>query len=182
MRRQAAVAVAIDVRAPHGIIFVERAAHLRDHPGQIGLPGGSVDPADDGDLERTVTRELFEEVGVARERVRLIDRLPQISQRNNTFDVTPFVAVIAPGPYTIDGNETAGMFTIPLQIVLSDALRPGTVDVGAVVVETTLLDFEGRRIWGLTGSILRSFAEAWRDPATGLRAAVEQALASSSAP
>ena len=175
-RRKAAVAVAINARPPHGLIFVERASHLRDHPGQIGLPGGGVDPEDRGDLERTVIRELHEEIGVERERVRLVGRLAEVSQRVNTFDVTPFVAVIAPGPFTIDGSETAGMFTIPLTVVLSDALRKGTIDVAERIVDTYLLDYDGRRIWGLTGRILQLFAEAWHDAQTGLRAAVEEAF------
>jgi Pyruvate/2-oxoacid:ferredoxin oxidoreductase gamma subunit/ADP-ribose pyrophosphatase YjhB (NUDIX family) len=112
LRRKAAVAVAVNARPPHGVIFVERASHLRDHPGQIGLPGGRVDAADGDDLRRTVLRELHEEIGVTPERVTIVGNLAQVSQRVNTFDVTPFVAVIAPGPFTIDGSETAGMFTM----------------------------------------------------------------------
>jgi 8-oxo-dGTP pyrophosphatase MutT (NUDIX family) len=175
-RRKAAVAVAIDVRPPHGIIFVERASHLRDHPGQIGLPGGSVDPADGGNLEKTVLRELFEEVGVDRGRVRILGRLPEVSQRVNTFDVTPFVVAVAPGPFTIDGDETAGMFTIPLAVVLSDRLHRGTIELAERTVDTYLLDYDGRRIWGLTGRILRLFAKAWNDPHGGIREALEGAL------
>lgn len=175
-RRKAAVAVAIIAAPPFGIIFVERADHLRDHPGQIGLPGGGVDPVDGGDFEHTVLRELREEVGVTPARVRIVGRLPMVSQHVNTFDVTPFVAVVAPGPLTIDGNETAGVFTIPLDVVISDALGLGTVAVGERIVESFILDYDQRRVWGLTGRILRSFAEAWHDPATGLRAAVEAEL------
>lgn len=176
-RRTAAVAVAILNAPPFGIVFVERAAHLRDHPGQIGLPGGGVDPEDDGDLERTVLRELREEVGIAAERVRIVGRLPMRSQQVNTFDVTPFVAVVAPGRLTIDASETAGVFTIPLDVIISDALGRGTVAVGDRLVETFILDYDERRVWGLTGRILRSFAQAWHDPANGLRAAVEAELA-----
>jgi 8-oxo-dGTP pyrophosphatase MutT (NUDIX family) len=176
VRRKAAVAVAIMGAPPYGIVFVERAAHLRDHPGQIGLPGGRVDPEDGGDLERTALRELREEVGIAPERVRIIDRLPMVSQRVNTFDVTPFVAVVAPGPLTIDASETAGVFTIPLAVVVSDALGSGTVTVGERIVETFILDYDEKRVWGLTGHILRSFADAWHDPASGLRAAVKAEL------
>jgi 8-oxo-dGTP pyrophosphatase MutT (NUDIX family) len=170
------VAVAIMGKPPYGIVFVERAAHLRDHPGQIGLPGGRVDPEDGGDLERTALRELREEVGIAPERVRIVDRLPMVSQRVNTFDVTPFVAVVAPGPLTIDASETAGVFTIPLAVVVSDALGSGTVTVGERIVETFILDYDEKRVWGLTGHILRSFADAWHDPASGLRAAVKAEL------
>ncbi len=129
-RRIAAVTIAIIAAPPHGVLFVERAAHLRDHPGQIALPGGSADPADGGDLERTALRELREEVGVAPERVTILARLPLVRQtRANNFDVTPFVATVAPGGFTIDGTETAGMFTIPLEVIVGDALRAGTVEI-----------------------------------------------------
>ena len=39
-RRPAAVVLGIFEEPPHGVIFIERAAHLRNHAGQIGLPGG----------------------------------------------------------------------------------------------------------------------------------------------
>jgi hypothetical protein len=55
-------------------------------------------------------------------------------------------------------------------------LRKGTIDVAERVIDTYLLDYDGRRIWGLTGRILQLFAEAWSEPEAALRAAVEQAL------
>lgn len=177
VRRTAAVSVAILRTPPHGVLFIERAAHLRDHPGQIALPGGSVDPDDGGDLRRTALRELSEEVGVAQERVTILGQLPVARQtRANNFDVTPFVAVVAPGPLTIDGTETAAVFTIPLAVIVEE-LTHGTHTIGELTIETYLLDYESRRVWGLTGHILRSFVEAWNDPANPLRAAVEAALA-----
>ena len=175
-RRTAAVVIAIVTAPPHGVVFVERAAHLRDHPGQIALPGGSVDPADEGDLRRTALRELREEVGVAPERVTILGELPMVRQRVNNFDVTPYVAALAPGPLTIDGTETAAVFTIPLHTILGDALREGTVTIGERSIETYLLEYETRRVWGLTGRILRSFVDAWNNAANPLRAAVEGAL------
>ena len=65
VRRKAAVAVAIMGAPPYGVVFVERAAHLRDHPGQIGLPGGRADPEDGGDLRRTVLREICQRLEAA---------------------------------------------------------------------------------------------------------------------
>jgi hypothetical protein len=96
--------------------------------------------------------------------------------RANNFDVTPFVASVEPGPLTIDGTETAAVFTIPLDVIV-EHLQPGTHVFGEHSVETYLLDYESRRVWGLTGHILRSFVEAWNDAANPLRAAVESALA-----
>jgi len=171
VRRTAAVVIAIQAKPPHGVVFIERAAHLRDHPGQIALPGGSVDAQDGGDLRRTALRELGEEVGIAADRVTILAELPMVRQtRANNFDVTPFVASIAPGPLTIDGTETAAVFTIPLDVIF-EHLQPGTHVVGEQSIETYLLDYESRRVWGLTGSILRSFVEAWNDDANPLRSA-----------
>jgi 8-oxo-dGTP pyrophosphatase MutT (NUDIX family) len=179
VRRQAAVTLAIIAAPPHGVVFVERAAHLRDHPGQVALPGGSLDAADQGDYARAALRELHEEIGVTPERVTIVRRLPVVRQRTNNFDVTPFVAVVEPGPFTIDGSETAGMFTIPLEILVADGPRPGLVTLPDRTVDTYVLDYDGWRVWGLTARIVRAFADAWHDTASGMRAAVEDELAAS---
>jgi 8-oxo-dGTP pyrophosphatase MutT (NUDIX family) len=174
-RRQAAVVVAIFRTAPHGIIFVERAAHLRDHPGQIGLPGGGVH-AEDANLEATALRELHEEVGIEPERATIVAKLPMLAQRFvNNFDVTPFVAVVEAGELKIDASETAGVFVVPLATVVERGLRRGDVDYGGLRVPSLVLDYEGRRIWGLTARILHDFVGAWERG--GLRARVTAAFA-----
>ncbi|MFN2459549.1 MAG: CoA pyrophosphatase [Candidatus Velthaea sp.] len=178
MRRFAAVVLAIFADAPHRVIFVERAAHLRDHPGQIGLPGGSVDPGDGDRREVTALRELHEEIGVPPAAVTLVARLPDIAQRVNNFIVTPFVGVLAPATkLTFDETETAALFTVPL----AEILTPGAVHadielVGDRRVDTFVFDFGGRHVWGLTGHILRSFVDAWHEPDSGIQAALEAAL------
>ncbi len=168
--------LAIFVEPPHGVLFVERADHLRSHPGQIGLPGGGEDPADGGDLQRTALRELHEEVGIEAERVTFIGRLPRLRSRANHYDVTPFVASVAPGPLRLDGEETVGAFSVPLATVVSEELHEDTIEFGAFQIRTPLLDYQGHRIWGLTGHILQSFSARWHDPGDDLRAAIERLL------
>jgi len=174
-RRAAAVVLGILTDAPHGVIFIERAPHLRNHAGQIGLPGGGSDPQDGGDLRVTALREMREEVGVASERVRILAELPVVRARVNNYAVTPFVATVTPGELRIDASETVGVFTVPLQTVLRD-LRQGTVNIGPIAIETPLLMYGERRIWGLTGNILRTFVDAWNDPQRSLRSEVEAGL------
>jgi 8-oxo-dGTP pyrophosphatase MutT (NUDIX family) len=170
VRRRAAVVIAIFRIAPHGIVFVERAAHLRDHPGQIGLPGGGVHP-EDRDLEATALRELHEEVGIEPARATIVAQLPMLQQRLvNNFDVTPFVAVVEPGELTIHAAETAGVFVVPLAALLDPGLRKGSVEHRGIRVRSLVLDYEGHRIWGLTARILDSFVAGWEQ--RGLRARV----------
>lgn len=177
-RRKAAVVLAVCAAPPHGVVFVERAAHLRDHPGQIGLPGGGADEEDAGDLAATALRELHEEVGVARGAVRLVGRLPEVRQRVGRFDVTPFVGVLAAGTeLRIDPAETAAVFTIPLaRIVAPGALREGHIPVDGLHVPSYILEHGERLVWGLTGRILREFLDAWNSPHQDLRHNLTAAL------
>ncbi|MGA7571045.1 MAG: CoA pyrophosphatase [Candidatus Aquilonibacter sp.] len=177
MRRPAAVVLGILDAPPHGVIFIERAAHLRNHAGQIGLPGGGMDPGDGGDLRVTALREMAEEVGVAPERVTIVGELPAINARVNNYTVTPFVATVAAGDLRVDTTETVGVFTVPLERVVAD-LREDTVSIGVFKIESPVLDHAEKRIWGLTGHILRAFVAAWNDPENGLRGRVEARLSS----
>ncbi len=162
LRRRAAVVLTIFQGPPHGVVFVERAAHLRDHPGQIGLPGGGVHP-EDADLAATALRELREEVGIAAPRSAIVAQLPTLSQRVvNNFDVTPFVAVVEPTELVVDPSESAGAFLVPLATIVGGGLQ------------NFVLEYEGRHIWGLTARILHDFVTAWN--AGELRAAVEPHL------
>lgn len=176
--RSAAVVLAIFADAPHGVVFIERAAHLRRHASQIGLPGGVADAADGGDPVVTALREMREEVGVGPDLVRVVGRLPEVRHTVNHLAVTPLVAVLDPGaPLTIDHTETVGVFTVPLEsIVEAGAIREDAVRSSALGKVIYAFAHEERDIWGLTARILASFAELWNEPESKLRAAIESLL------
>jgi 8-oxo-dGTP pyrophosphatase MutT (NUDIX family) len=179
VRRYAAVVLAIFADAPHRVVFVERAAHLRDHPGQIALPGGSVDPSDGDDRSATALRELQEEIGIPAHAIRLVGRLAEIhQQRANNFTVTPFAGIVTPGTkLAIDESETAALFTVPLaEIVAPGAVHEDIEIVGDRRVDTYVFNYRDRHVWGLTGSILHAFVTAWHEPASTIRAAIEAGL------
>jgi len=182
--RAAAVLLVIFADPPHPIVFIERAAHLRDHPGQIGFPGGSVDPADGDDRVRTALRELHEELGVGPERVTIVGRLPDANQITNNFIVTPFVGVLhGSTALTIDATETAAVFTVPLEAVVAPgAVHPGIETMGEYAIETWVFDHGDLHVWGLTASILREFVTAWNNAGAALRAAIETELHSVNLP
>src|SRR5271154_6075691 len=164
-RRQAAVVMAIGAATPHPVVFVARADHLRHHPGQIALPGGSADITDRS-LEHTALRELQEEVGIPAERVRLIGTLPSFSQRRGgRFHISAFVGIVAPGTHlVIDPAETAAVFEVPLaEIVAPGAVHPGIEVFEERHIETWHFDYGVMHVWGATGYILSTFVAAWRD-------------------
>jgi 8-oxo-dGTP pyrophosphatase MutT (NUDIX family) len=171
---EAAVMIAIFANAPHGVVFVERAGHLRRNPGQIGLPGGMTDPIDGTDPATTAVRELYEELGVQPAAIRVIGQLAQRRQISSGVAVTPIVGVLAPNtPLLVDRTETIGVFTVPLATIVA----PGEIYEDSVLStrERTLyaLDHEGRHIWGLTARILKVFADEWNARST-LRERIEE--------
>lgn len=60
-RRAAVLVLLSDTESPD-ITFVERAANLRHHPGQIAFPGGALEPGE-GEVEAAL-REANEEIGL----------------------------------------------------------------------------------------------------------------------
>lgn len=175
--RRAAVTLVIERAQPHGIVFIERAAHLRHHAGEIALPGGALDAVDDGDLRRAALRELEEEVGVGADRIEFVGTLSDVTPRVSGYVVTPFVALADPGPYTIDAGEVAGIFTVPLYELLERGIEQGKVDVGAFRVQSYIFEYGGARIWGMTARILEEFVRTWNERGSGLRTEVERGLA-----
>jgi 8-oxo-dGTP pyrophosphatase MutT (NUDIX family) len=177
-RRLAAVVLPIFAHAPHEVVFIERARHLRRHAGQIAFPGGAVDDADEGDLARAGLRELHEEIGIPPAAVTIVGQLEPIRQSRNVFNVTPFVGVVAPDvPLVVDLNEASAAYRVPLAAILEPgAVHPGTEIVGDLHIKTIVFDYGSMHVWGLTGNILERFLQRYRAPDSALRAALEERL------
>ena len=119
--RQASVLVPLVQReAGLTVLLTRRADHLRDHAGQIGFPGGRVEPFD-ADAIATALREATEEVGLPAARVEVIGRLPPYTTVTG-FVVTPVVALVAP-PFELllDRGEVAEAFEVPLAFLMTPA-------------------------------------------------------------
>jgi 8-oxo-dGTP pyrophosphatase MutT (NUDIX family) len=177
-RRPAAVVIPIFANAPHDVVFVERARHLRRHAGQIAFPGGAVDDEDGGDHARAALRELHEEIGFPPDAVTIVGQLDPVLQQRNVFNVTPFIAVIEPEtPLVVDLNEASAAYRVPLAAIL----EPGAVHRGVEVIDgrridTTLFDYGSMHVWGLTGQILAAFIRRFNLAGSPLRAALEARL------
>lgn len=151
------------------IVFVRRAAHLRRNPGQIAFPGGIVDPGDP-DARAAALREFEEELGVPRERVRVVDRLDDVVTLARSVTVTPFVGIVDPPlSYAHDANETADVHEVPVAALYAPgALRRGLervdADGTAFDVPTWLFDYDDVHVWGATARMLRALVLRYPDP------------------
>jgi 8-oxo-dGTP pyrophosphatase MutT (NUDIX family) len=144
------------------VLLTRRTAHLRSHAGQISFPGGKAE-AHDADAVDTALRETEEEVGLSRQHVEVIGRLPVYTTVTG-FVVTPVVALVLP-PFTlrIDSGEVDEAFEVPLQYLMTPAHhRRHSWDAGGGITRQFLsMPWPGVQpgnyfIWGATAAMLRN--------------------------
>ena len=155
----AAVLVPI-VRRPDAlqVLLTQRTSHLADHAGQISFPGGRVE-AHDATREETALRETEEEIGLSRERISILGRLPMYEIPSG-FRITPVVAWVEP-PFALalDAFEVASAFEAPLAHFIDPArYQRREYRFKGRHRHYMAIPYEGRYIWGATAGMLYSLA------------------------
>jgi 8-oxo-dGTP pyrophosphatase MutT (NUDIX family) len=153
----AAVLVGIVPREEGLQVLLTRRTHgMRHHAGQVSFPGGRVESVD-RDACAAAVRETAEEVGIAATQIEPIGYLDAL-QTVTGFRVTPLVAVVAPDYIARpDPGEVDEVFEVALDYLM-DAANLRTIEVELRGRRRSVLEFvdpqEGRRIWGVSASIL----------------------------
>lgn len=159
--RQAAVLIALYDRdgAPH-LVLTRRSAGLPHHPGQVSLPGGRYEVADD-DLEATALRETHEELGIDPARVSVVGRLDDVHARGSDHIIAPYVGVLDGALRAVpSAEEIARVIEVPLaDLLATDATLPTSADDDVMALRYPLL---GEDVWGATARILRRFSRLVR--------------------
>ncbi len=160
IRKDAAVLVPI-IDRPSGptVVLTVRSSEMPSHAGQISFPGGKVHPEDKTRVD-TALREAEEEIGLHRNRVRVVGKLG-VHQGGLGFSVTPVIGIV-PGDTTFTAcpREVAEIFEAPLSFVadLANHITEEREHEG-VKYNMFAAPYGRYHIWGLTAGILRSFAE-----------------------
>ena len=147
------------------VLLTRRAAHLRDHAGQISFPGGRAEPGDHSPAA-TALREAHEEIGLPPDHVDVIGLLPAYTTSTN-FVVTPVVALVQP-PFglVLDTVEVDEAFEVPLAYLMNPAnhrrhtfvYEGGQRNFLSMPWHGAGLDGQEREyyIWGATAAMLRN--------------------------
>lgn len=162
--RQSAVLAPLyeDVDGP-AVILTRRAAHLRNHHGEVSFPGGRQEDHD-VDLAGTALREAHEEIGLAPASVAVVGRLDRLSTFVSQSMIHPFVGVLPgrPPDLVADPGEVEHILHVPLADLLDpDAFHeeiwrfPDGNDRVLVFFEVV-----GDTIWGATARMLRQLLSA----------------------
>lgn len=158
--REASVLLAL-LERPAGLtmLFTERAAHLKDHAGQISFPGGRLGATGETPVEAAL-REAAEEVGLAPRAVAVLGCL-DVHLTGTGFAVTPVVGFVA-GPFQPrpDPTEVASVFEVPLDYILDPRNTQSTYrERFGTRFRTPELRYGGHRIWGATAAMLETFRD-----------------------
>ena len=145
------------------VLLTLRADDLKHHAGQISFPGGRLE-AGDIDATAAALRETEEEIGLKREFVEVLGRLPDHAVISG-FRVTPIVGLVRLGfELVLDPTEVAGTFEAPLRHLLdpsTDARRKRRI--ADVEIETFDLPWGSFNIWGATAGMLLTLREVLSD-------------------
>ncbi len=163
---EAAVAVILRPSASAGadLLLIRRAERAGDPwSGQIGLPGGRIDPTDPS-LEATAIRETYEEVGIdlarAGEILGPLDELRPRTPHLPPIIVRPFVAVLHEEVVLRPNREVAEARWVSLASLFAPDARVRTsVAVRGATFQVEAFQHEELIVWGMTERILAGFAE-----------------------
>lgn len=116
-QRRAAVLMPLVMREEWQVILTQRPENMPSHPGQISFPGGKIEK--DETAEAAAYRETWEEVGLVKDQIELIGRLPSFDAVT-AYRVTPYVGIVASAAeLKPDPREVADIFEIPLSFLMN---------------------------------------------------------------
>ena len=144
------------------ILLTQRTAHLRDHAGQISLPGGRIEQGE-APVEAAL-REAEEEIGLPPDRVGLLGELPPYRHRHGLLHPPGRRLGRPAGAVPARPFEVAELFEVPLSFVLDPANhRRDSYERNGKTRQFYVLPYEGRYIWGATAGILVGLSRILRD-------------------
>lgn len=158
--RDAAVLIPVVDRGDEAtVLLTKRAERLRNHSGQVAFPGGAID-ATDPTPEYAALRETMEEIGLGRDFIEVVGRMPDYVAGSG-YRIAPVLGVVRPGfELTLNADEVDAAFEVPLRFLMDPAnhARGSRMwqDLEWFFYE---MPYDDRRIWGVTAGIIRTLYE-----------------------
>jgi len=139
------------------VILTERSAGDMRHPGQVSLPGGAAEPAEDFPVG-TALREAAEEIGLdpVAAGVEILGTLDTVDVRVSGFLLVPVVAVASRDPVlSRHEREVAAILSVPVSTFLAGApIRMVETERDGSRLRYGAFVFGDHEIWGATASLL----------------------------
>lgn len=143
-----------DLRLP----LTVRSELLNSHRGEVSLPGGAIDPGEDGPISAAL-RECHEELGVDPSQVAVWGTLSPFYIQPSNFLITPVVGFCEQAP-TLRPNSAE--VSAVVSATVRELLDPATVVVEqwqlrGMDVTVPFFAIGGQKVWGATAVVLSEF-------------------------
>jgi 8-oxo-dGTP pyrophosphatase MutT (NUDIX family) len=144
-----------------------RGSGMRNHTGQVSLPGGRVDEGES--IGAAAVREAEEEIGVPRGSVQLLGRLTPLHIPVSNFLLHPVVGVVPARPVFNRAEWEVARIIEPTLRQLRD---PGTVKREiqtrtsggqSIDIDVPFFDIDSEKVWGATAMVLAEFCAILAD-------------------
>ena len=135
------------------------------HSGQIGFPGGSVEPGDK-DLLHTALRETEEEVGAPVGQIKVIRPVSKIYIPPSNFQVQPYMGFMGSTPrFRKQVSEVEALVEVPLSEFMDDRNIISTVMTTSYAreIEVPAYSLKGYKVWGATAMMLSEIRELFEE-------------------
>lgn len=147
------------------MLFIKRSSGLRKHAGQVGFPGGVVEPGD-GSLLDAGFREAEEEVALRRSSVEVLCPLPS-AQVPSGYQLFPYFVASVQQEFAVQESEVESVHLVRMADLLSCPFRLEHKEWHSRLWRVVYFDLDDLCVWGVTGRIvehlLRSFFD-WQPP------------------
>jgi len=155
LKDSAVLAILVERGGEDHVVLNRRRGDLPYHPGQICFPGGAREG--DEDAVECAIRETCEEMGLSSGDLDVLGRLPE-RVAISAFRIVPFVARLRfPRPYVLEEAEVAEAFEIPCRELVTPE-GWGFTETSHPLARYRYVPYYQhgeRRVWGLTGILLR---------------------------
>ena len=154
--RQAAVLIPLlqNYSSQPRLLLTERAAHLKNHAGEISFPGGAYE-SDDVELLTTAMRETYEETGISPEFIQPLGVLGDLDTVSG-FRLRAYIGWVRTG-YELKAqtSEVASLINTDASYALTTShYHWQTRITKAGKFELPEIQLETHRVWGVTGILL----------------------------
>jgi 8-oxo-dGTP pyrophosphatase MutT (NUDIX family) len=143
--------------------LIKRPQYLGAHSNQVSLPGGKAEPDESPVI--TAIREAEEEIGVARDTMRVLGTLSDFFVIPSNFMVTPVIATTSNPSFHPDSREVAKILQGDIDLLIQE----NAIQTKEILAANTYrmmaphFLFEDEIVWGATAMMLNEFRMILRD-------------------
>ena len=151
---------------PYDLILIHRTNRGSKHAGEMSFPGGSFDSNHDTSLKDTALRETEEEIGVPREKIKILGCLDDFPTMTR-FIISPFIGIIDKDQILVkEEREVQEILKIPFDFFISKKnFREQAIDIEGKKFPIFYFNFKNKEnrktytVWGATAYMISNFIE-----------------------